>query len=172
MQSVLTRLYPIGVSFDYWLFMLLFGLGQLLTALFYQYRLEYEPCVLCIHVRLWVTGLMVVALLALWLRRNHWLNALLHLATAGVMLGILNRGWQLLGTERGFIFGSCNFDAGLPTWFALVKWFPAIFEVRTSCGYTPELLFGITMAEALVVLSATMVALEVLFVVSSLIRRG
>ena len=42
---------------------------------------------------------------------------------------------------------------GLPSWFALDEWFPVLFGVWEACGDTPELLFGITMAEALIVLS-------------------
>jgi disulfide bond formation protein DsbB len=86
-----------------------------------------------------------------------------------LMGGMLERSWQLLGTERGWIFGSCNMDAGLPAWFALDRWFPAVFEVKDACGYTPELLFGVTMAEALLLFSLTLTLLAAGLMVISLL---
>jgi disulfide bond formation protein DsbB len=134
----------------YWLGLVVVGLSMEALALVYQYVWDYGPCVHCIHVRIWLLGMMVVGLLALWLRRWAWPNTLLHALNAGLMYGLLQTSLQLLGTERGTIFGSCQMDAGLPTWFALDKWFPTVFSVWEACGYTPELLFGVTMAEALV----------------------
>ena len=44
---------------------------------------------------------------------------------------------------------SCLMNAGLPSWFNLEQWLPAIFEVRGFCGESPEVFFGVSMAEAL-----------------------
>lgn len=51
--------------------------------------------------------------------------------------------------------GSCSFDLGLPSWLALDKWMPLIFKVQTTCGYTPELAFGVSMAEVLLFVFCT-----------------
>jgi len=148
------RLSAIGASAGYWLALILLVLGLEGTALFYQYRLDEWPCVLCIHVRIWLVGLLLVALPVLGLRRQRWVVALGHAATFGIGLGLTDRSWQLLGIERGFITGgSCDMSLGLPGWLALDQWLPWLFQVQTSCGYTPELGFGITMAEALLVFS-------------------
>jgi disulfide bond formation protein DsbB len=158
-----------GRSGGYWLALLVTGLSMEGVALLYQYQWDYAPCVLCIHVRIWVLGMMVIAALALWLRRYpHWVVGL-HGLMALLMAGLLERSWQLLATERGWNFGSCNMDAGLPDWFALDRWFPAVFEVKEACGYTPELLFGITMAEGLLVFSVTMTLLAMGLTVISLL---
>ena len=98
-----------------------------------------------------------VALLALLVRTNRILRTIAHALTAVMMVGLLERSWMLLGTERGFVVGNCDFDLGLPAWLALDTWFPSVFKVWEACGYTPELLFGITMAEGLLVMSAAMV---------------
>lgn len=155
----------------YWLALTGFVLAMEGVALFYQYALEYYPCVHCIHVRLWLLAVLAVALPALTVRKFPWLNALAHAGVAALMYGMLQTSLQLLGTERGTIVGSCNFDAGLPAWFALDQWLPALFEVQDSCGYTPELLFGITMAEALVVISALMILINVVLALLSLAIR-
>jgi disulfide bond formation protein DsbB len=63
---------------------------------------------------------------------------------------MLERSWYLYQLENGIGEGSCQFFLGFPEWFALDQWFPFLFEVRNLCGYTPELLFGISMAEGLI----------------------
>ncbi|BCO32204.1 hypothetical protein TspCOW1_23070 [Thiohalobacter sp. COW1] len=157
---MLERLNRIGTSAFYWLALLVLVLLLEGVALFYQYRLDYWPCVLCIHVRIWLAALGLLALLMLALRRLRGGALLGHLTTAGIGLGLLERAWLLLGTERGFIEDAgCGMDLGLPAWLALDDWLPWLFEVQTSCGYTPELPLGITMAEALLAFSAALTLL-------------
>ena len=129
------------------------------AALFYQYALNYGPCVLCIHVRIIVMAMFIVSLLGLALWQYRVVLLLINLSAVGLWGWLLERSWMLLGVERGFITGSCSFDSGLPTWFAIDKWFPFMFQIWESCGYTPVLLFGITMAEALLVMSAGLLVL-------------
>lgn len=76
-------------------------------------------------------------------------------------------GFSLLAVERGWIFGDCDLNLGLPEWFALDKWIPALFEVQTSCGYTPLMIFEITMAEALVVISVLMLIMSATVFIAS-----
>jgi disulfide bond formation protein DsbB len=152
--GVLGRLTTISKSAWYWLLLVLIGLSFEGLALYYQYVLELMPCVMCIQVRIWMMALILVALAAIWIRRNAFMRLLAHMLTVVIAIGLLERSYQLLGTERGFTFSDCGMDLGMPAWFALDAWFPALFQVQASCGYTPELLFGITMAEALIVLSA------------------
>jgi len=64
-------------------------------------------------------------------------------------IALIERSWELLGTERGFIMGSCSFDLGLPNWLAVDQWLPFLFKVETTCGYTPEIALGFSMAEVL-----------------------
>ena len=169
-KDMLDMLAKIGKSSLYWLALVLIGLSFEAVALFYQYVLEEMPCVMCIQVRLWVMALIMVALLVLLLRRLRFMPAAGHLLTVVIAAGLLERSYQLLGTERGFVFGECGFDLGLPDWFTPDTWFPAMFEVQTSCGYTPELLFGITMAEALIVTSSVFVLVSLAMTVAALAR--
>ncbi len=164
------QLVRIGGSGWYWLALLLVGLSMEGMALLYQYVWDYAPCVLCIHVRIWLLGMMMVAALVLSLRRYRHVITGMHGLVALLMAGLLERSYQLLATERGWIFGSCNMDAGLPDWFALDRWFPAVFEVKEACGYTPELLFGITMAEALLVFSLLMTLLAATLMLTGLLQ--
>lgn len=161
------KLAVIGKSAWYWLMLVLLGMAFESVALFYQHILDELPCVLCIHVRLLMLALILVSLAAVFIRRFQWLNATAHLLTVLVAALLLERSYQLLGTERGFTFSDCGMDLGLPSWLALDSWFPAVFQVQTSCGYTPELLFGISMAEALIVFSPLFVLFTLVMTIAS-----
>jgi disulfide bond formation protein DsbB len=137
----------------YWLGLLLIGLALESAALYYQYVLEEWPCVICIHIRIWIFGFIVISLIAIFCNRWPAIIRTAHAASMLVMIGFIERSWKVLAVERGWIFGDCDMDAGLPPWFALDQWFPAVFEVQTSCGYTPLILLNISMAEVLMVLS-------------------
>ena len=152
----------------YWVLLIALGLSLEAAALYYQYILDEWPCVLCIHIRVWISGFIVLAVLALLVGSNRWLNRGLHLVNTGIMAGFVERSWQTLAVERGWVFGDCDMESGLPSWFALDKWFPAIFEVKTSCGYTPLILFNITMAEILMVISGSLLGASLVLLAVSL----
>ncbi|WP_428034074.1 disulfide bond formation protein B [Amphritea sp.] len=135
----------------YWLAMIFSGIAMESIALYYQYGLNYGPCVLCIHVRIWVMAFILLGVLGLMCRNNRPLSILISLLTVVAAVGFSERSWMTFAIERNLIEGSCTMGAGLPDWFALDRWFPAVFEPWELCGWTPDLLFGITMAEALMV---------------------
>jgi disulfide bond formation protein DsbB len=149
----------------YWVLLLVLGLSMEAVALYYQYVLDEWPCVLCIHVRIWVSGFIVLSVLALILNPTGWLTRVFHLINTVLMIGFVERSWQTLAVERGWIFGDCNMESGLPNWFALDQWFPALFEVKTSCGYTPYVIFEISTAEILMVASVGLLLLSLLLLV-------
>ncbi len=156
----------------YWVLLIALGLSLEAVALYYQYVLDEWPCVLCIHIRIWVLGFTLIAFLALFMRKVWMFCVVAHGIITLMMVGLFERSYILLGVERGTIMGSCDMNSGLPDWFALDRWFPLFFEIKTTCGYTPELLFGITMAEALIALSSILLLISgVMTVVSFLGRR-
>ena len=59
----------IGKHNWYWIFLIVLGLSMEAAALYYQYVLEEWPCVLCIHIRIWILGFVAVAILALLLKQ-------------------------------------------------------------------------------------------------------
>jgi len=151
----------------YWLLLLMVGIALEGGALYYQYVLDEWPCVLCIHVRILVMAFILLAALALFCTSSLPMMRLLHGVNSLIMLWLVERSWQVLAVERGWIFGDCSLDLGMPAWFALDKWLPAIFEVQTSCGYSPLILFDITMAEALLVISILLLIISATLFVTS-----
>lgn len=153
---MLNKLITASQCAKYWVMLVVLGLSLEGVALYFQYVLNEWPCVLCIHVRIWVLGFTLVALLTAFVEKTWVVCSVAHGLIALMMIGMFERSWILLGVERGTIFAECSMDSGLPSWFALDKWFPWLFEIKTTCGYTPELLLGVTMAEALLVISGVM----------------
>ena len=154
-------------SYWYWLTYIVGGLVLLAVALFFQYGLEEQPCVVCIQIRLWISLLVIVAIIGLLLREKPWFNVASQLSVLLVAAGLVERSYLLLGTERGFIFADCGFNAGLPAWFAIEQWLPWLYQVEASCGYTPEIIFGITMAESLMLISVCLAIVSVCMVYAS-----
>lgn len=151
----------------YWLALILIGLALEGAALYYQYALDEWPCVLCIHVRIWVMAFVLLGLLALVVNARDGARRVLHGLNCLLMIGLLERSWQVLAVERGWIFGDCDMELGMPAWFALDKWAPWMFEVQTSCGYTPLIVFDISMAELLVVIAAGLLLLSAAIFIAS-----
>lgn len=167
---MLERLQTIAHSRSYWVTLAALGLAFITVALYYQYVLDQLPCVLCIQVRLWIISLILVAVLALAVP-DSWTRHITRILTVLIAAGLLERSYLLLGTERGFVFRDCGFDLGLPSWLALDSWLPFLFRVEASCGYTPELLAGITMAEALIAFSSLFLLLSLAVTLVSFVRR-
>jgi len=151
----------------YWIFLILVGLSMEAIALYYQYVLDEWPCVLCIHIRIWILGFIVVAFLAILLNRLKPVIPTLHILNSLMMVGFVERSWQTLAVERGWVFGDCNMETGLPGWFQPDQWFPALFEVKAACGYTPFVFLNISMAEALMLISSLLLCLSILCLVTS-----
>ena len=154
----------------FWVALILLGVMLEGIAVFYQYVMEEPPCILCIHFRLLVILLIFFALLGLLLRSTKGGLIAISSALLLVFIGMLERSYQLLGTELGFIKGECAATLNFPDWIAVDKWMPSFFEPWTSCSYTPKLLFNITMAEALTVFSVLMVLFAIGMFVASLRR--
>ena len=134
----------------YWMLLALSCIALLAVALYYQHALGDEPCQVCIQARLWVVALLLVSMVGLALPQGgagQWLALALAMASC---VGLGERGWFLYLLENGRGDGSCEFQLGMPEWFAVDRWFPDLFEVRNLCSFTPNLPLGLTMAEGLV----------------------
>ncbi len=150
---MLISLSRLGRQRRYWAALVLGGLALEGAALYYQYALDEWPCALCIHVRIWVAAFILLGVAGLFATGSTVASRVLHGLNLVVMLGLAERSYQVLAVERGWSFGDCAMDLGMPAWFALDKWIPWLFEVQTTCGYSPFIAFGVTMAELLLVIS-------------------
>ena len=133
----------------YWLTFVLFGIALLSVALYYQYALGDEPCQVCIHARLWVVAFTLIALIMLITPQITLVRVVANLAVLTAGAGLFERARYLYRLENGIGDGSCQFQLGMPDWFAVDRWMPWLFEVRNLCSFTPEMLLGLSMAETL-----------------------
>ena len=140
----------------YWLGLASFGIALLGVALYYQYALDDEPCQVCIHARLWVVASTLIAFIMLITPQIPLLRALGNLGVLIAGVGLYERARYLYRLENGIGDGSCQFQLGMPDWFAVDRWMPWLFEVRNLCSFTPEMLFGLSMAETLMGVGASL----------------
>jgi len=142
----------------------IFALGSslLIAALYWQYVLGDDPCQVCIQARLWAVGMGLVGALMLTLPDTLLYRLAGFASTLLTGAGMGERAFYLYEIENFRGDGSCEFTLGMPAWFAVDQWFPALFEVRNICSYTPEIAFGVSMAEALLGISAIVCVLALL----------
>lgn len=167
MKNLLTE---VSQSKWYWVFLLISGILFEAVALYQQYVLDEWPCVLCIHIRIWIIGIILLSLLALVVRPGLRLSRMFHIITVVMAIGLAERSWQVLAVERGWVFSDCTMESGLPPWFALDQWFPLLFEVKTSCGYTPYIFMQISVAEILMLSSVCLLLVSLSLTVVSWLK--
>lgn len=170
---MINRLERINRSAWFWMGLIVLALALEAGALYYQYIMDYPPCVLCVHVRAWVLAILVAALLGLFLRHSKWGLVLANALTLGAALGMLERSYQTLGVEMGWVEGTCgNMQANFPSWLKLDEWLPAVFEPLDSCGMTPWLIPQfLSMAQGLVLIAGVLSVLLFIFLVASVFYR-
>lgn len=149
-------------SKGYWAALALLGIFMEAVALYYQYVIGDPPCQVCIHTRIWVAAFTLLAIMMCVLPARTWLNVTGHVLAIVCMAGLWERCKFLWDVENRRGDGTCEIFLNFPDWFALDAWFPAMFEVKTLCGFTPMMPFGITMAEMLVAASSVLVVISVL----------
>ncbi|MEK9996662.1 MAG: disulfide bond formation protein B, partial [Halieaceae bacterium] len=91
----------------------------------------------------------LVALIMLVIPQTSLPRVLGNVAVLIAGAGLFERARYLYRLENGIGDGSCQFQLGMPDWFAVDRWMPWLFEVRNLCSFTPEMLFGLSMAETL-----------------------
>lgn len=165
-KSILSSLF---LTKCYWLALFVLGLLMEGGALYYQHVLGEEPCQVCIHIRILTAAFMLLSAVMLVLPSTKLISLSGHLINSLGMMWLWERCWFLLSVENGNATSSCNFYLGFPDWFALDKWFPEVFEVRALCSFTPELLFGISMAQGLITIASVLVLASIsLLIINSM----
>ena len=166
---MLNKLATLNRSAGFWLLLMLFAMGMLGMALFYQYVLGTLPCVLCVQIRAWVTAILLLAVLGLFLRHSRVGVILSNFLVLLASLAFAERAYVTLGTERGFVEGTCGMNPHFPAWLKLDDWLPAVYKPLESCGYTPWVIPDmLTMAEALMLVAVLLVLLMAVMLVTSL----
>ncbi|MBV7314425.1 disulfide bond formation protein DsbB [Shewanella sp. NIFS-20-20] len=129
---------------------MLVGISAILlevAALFFQYGLKLDPCVMCIYIRLAVFGILIAALL-----NSVYPTRVLRII--GALIWLISAGWGLqIATELVAIqadpspFATCAFLPNFPEFMPLHQWFPAVMMPTGMCTDDVWSLLGLTMAQ-------------------------
>ncbi|WOT03753.1 disulfide bond formation protein DsbB [Shewanella youngdeokensis] len=140
-----------------------------LAALYFQYAMKLDPCVMCIYQRVAVVGIFTAGIIGI-------LGYHLRLARiAAVLIWATSAAWGLkLAVELVDMqtnpspFATCNFLPEFPSWLPLHEWLPSVFMPTGMCTDIPWQMFGITMSEWMVISFAIYIIALLIFVIPSL----
>lgn len=143
---------------------------ELTAIFFFQHYLKMQPCEKCVYIRLSVMVLCFAALLATIAPGNIMIKVIAYLLLAwaivqGVLWGMeLNHATQTYAAtgESSCAFAALKFPFGLP----LDSWWPQVFMVTALCGEESWRLFGLNMAQYMLIVYAVYGALFILFMIA------
>lgn len=155
-----------------WTAVIVISTGLIAGALYFQFAQNKYPCELCIYTRVWIVAIALVAVAGLVMRKTVWPLRLLVAAELLLSIGLATVVWDLLGLEYGFgAPGDCSINPDFWAWAPLDAWLPVLFEVQGPCMATPTVLFGLSMADALAVVTCLFIVSFALALVAEPLTR-
>ena len=155
-----------------WLVLALSALGLEIVALYFQYVMGLNPCIMCIYQRtaLWgvffagVVGflgnsLLVTRLLAyiIWGTSSIW----------GMLIAIEHVDMQT--STLSFLY-VCEIVPNFPQWAPLHEWLPSLFEASGDCGDINWQFLGFSMPQVMIAVFAVYSAILVFLLAIRLIK--
>jgi len=124
--------------------------GLFAGALFFQYWLGYEPCIMCVYQRLAVLCCGALALIAFGFAKmnNNYVNAPLSIILIGVTVYGSSLAYEHIQMQRdsgAFSFYSCEIVPNFPSFLPLHEWVPSVFEATGSCDKIDWMFLGQSM---------------------------
>ena len=131
------------------------ALGLELSALYFQYALQLDPCVLCVYERNAVALIFLAGVIGS-INPNIYV-----LRISGYLLWSVGTIWGLYlsvkhsGIQMGIIedSASCDFVANYPSWMQLDRWIPWLFNPTGFCEDIQWQLLGLSMPQSMVVIN-------------------
>ena len=144
-------MHRILTSRGFWLAILVSALGLEAAALYFQYAMGLDPCVLCIYERVAVAGVVLTGLLGLIAPRFRFWRVLCYALWATSATWGMTLAMKHVGIQFGTPDLSCEFFANFPSWFRLDEWVPTIFTPTGYCDDIQWQLFGLTMPQLMLI---------------------
>ncbi|MBN7820921.1 disulfide bond formation protein DsbB [Bowmanella yangjiangensis] len=155
-----------------WALLFISALILELTALYFQYGMGLEPCIMCIYQRNAVFGLLFAGLFGLLLYKA-WFGRLLAFglwavsAIWGLLVAIEHVDIQ---TAANPFFTVCEIVPNFPSWLPLHEWIPQIFAATGDCGDIDWSFMDMSMPQWMVVIFAVYTTLLATTLVARLAR--
>ncbi|WP_018984729.1 disulfide bond formation protein DsbB [Salinimonas chungwhensis] len=155
-----------------WFILFLSALALQIVALYFQYGMGLEPCIMCIYQRTAVYGILLSALLVLL--KNNGVTRLLGFAgwvvSAGWGLLIALEHIEILNAKNPF-FASCEIVPNFPTFMPLHEWLPTIFAAKGDCTENSWQFLAMGMAEWMRVIFAAYLIVFVIVFISRIVGK-
>ncbi len=134
-----------------WLLLAMTALSLELAALYFQYQMKLDPCVLCVYERTAVAGILLAGLFAAIypsLLLVRWTAMLIWGVSAGwgLFLALKHTGIQLFPSASN----TCDFAASYPSWAKLDELIPWLFQPTGFCDEIQWQFFGYTMPQTMI----------------------
>lgn len=154
-----------------WGILLISGIALELAALFFQYVMKLDPCIMCVYQRVAVMGLIAAGIVGI-IAPRVWL-----LRTIGGVIWGISAVWGIkLAYELYKIqsdpnpFATCSFLPDFPKWMPLHEWLPSVFMPTGMCTDIPWTFLNVTMAQWMIVIFAAYIVTLLVFVLPILSR--
>lgn len=120
-----------------WLVLALSAAMLLGLALYFQYQMNLQPCMLCVYARAALTGVLLAALIALVSPSSgllRWIALLTFTSSSvwGLMVTHEHVGVEEIVQSGGLY--TCSLFPEFPLGLPLDKWFPEVFNPTGMCG--------------------------------------
>ncbi|QTH63722.1 disulfide bond formation protein DsbB [Psychrosphaera ytuae] len=142
-------------------------------ALYFQYGMGLEPCIMCVYQRTAVAGILFATIPALInpssrILRVSSLLAWLVASVWGLKLAIEHVRMQ--NPDNFMLLMSCDVFPNYPSWMPIHEWLPSVFEPRGTCGDIDWLFLGLSMPQWMVVVFGGYLLMAVLCIGARLIK--
>ena len=125
-----------------------------LIALYFQYGMHLEPCIMCVYQRAAVMAIFLFSIPALLIPRSPFFRFISIVPMCVVSLwgfSIAIEHVQMQSPDNFLLLMTCDIIPNFPSWFAIHQWFPAVFEATGSCGEIDWSLLSLSMPEWMVI---------------------
>ena len=172
MTNLVAQLSMLAEKRAAWIALFLSAFVLELTALYFQYGMGLEPCIMCIYQRTAVFGIVFSALVVML--KNNLFTRLLGFAGWGI-----SSIWGLLiaiehvdiQTASNPFFASCEIVPNFPAFMPLHHWLPNIFAATGDCGNIDWQFLSLSMPQWMIVIFAAYSVVFTLVLLSRLIHR-
>jgi len=145
-------------------------------ALYFQYGLGLQPCVMCIYIRLAVLGVLAAGLLGALAPAKPMIQLLGFAAWGAAALEglLLSRELIVIQQAPPFSFDvSCAFMPRFPAWLPLHEWFPSFLMPTGNCTDDVWSWLGLSMAQwTLIIFAAYLLSLAAVIAAKFVTRRA
>ena len=150
-----------------WLLLIVSSLGLELTALYFQYGMGLQPCVLCVYERLAMAGLFIAGIIGFLAPRSIIVRLLaialgLFSGIKGLMISIRHLDLQMNPAP----WKQCEVVPNFPETMPFHKWLPSLFGPTGTCDESQWSFLGISMVQWLVFIFAVYVIVLVVMLIA------